>query len=304
MILSAVSGINCSSLRSSVGKSKQPGFTEPTLALGRGQAPAPNPLLARQLSARFRPRTIWEAGLRPDSPALQPLHSSRSSPAFRRNSIGSMPGLRSFVPTVTKSRDSQEHLVRPQRGKTSMVARLRPTKIRNMARCSACRPGHSNMAARLRPARTSISPRCFARARHRNMPRGFARPGGCRLRLPLTVSTAIFRTLHYAGAPFRRPEKWPTSLVKPDWSDTPLLGYAHGWTRLPLRPPPPSHPLRSTSGESEQTALALARLANRQVALPPRQTATNPRMHSGLFADCRFRSERPCCAEAAARTGA
>ena len=78
------------------------GFTEPTLALGRGQARAPNPLPTRQVSARFRPRTMT------DSPALQPLHSSRSSPAFRRNNIGSMPGLCSFVPSAANWRDSQE----------------------------------------------------------------------------------------------------------------------------------------------------------------------------------------------------
>ena len=33
--------------------------------------------------------------------------------------------------------------------------------------------------------------------------------------MAITVSTAIFRPLHSAGAPFRRPEKWPTSLIKP-----------------------------------------------------------------------------------------
>ena len=42
MVLGAVSGNETSSLRSSLGKSKQPGVTEPTLALGRGQAQAPN----------------------------------------------------------------------------------------------------------------------------------------------------------------------------------------------------------------------------------------------------------------------
>ena len=48
-----------------------------------------------------------------DSPALHPLHSSRSSPAFRRNSIGSMPGLCSFVPTAANRRDSQKSSCAP-----------------------------------------------------------------------------------------------------------------------------------------------------------------------------------------------
>ena len=47
--------------------------------------------------------------------------------------------------------------------------------------------------------------------------------------MAITVSTAIFRPLHSAGAPFRRSERWPTSLtVAPTqvgWSDTPPLGY-------------------------------------------------------------------------------
>jgi hypothetical protein len=44
---------------------------------------------------------------------LHPLHSSRSSPAFRRNSIGSMPGLCSFVPTAANWRDSQNSSCAP-----------------------------------------------------------------------------------------------------------------------------------------------------------------------------------------------
>jgi len=42
-------------------------------------------------------------------------------------------------------------------------------------------------------------------------------------------------------------------------SDTPPLGFASGWTRPPPHPRPASHPLRSTGGESEQKAFALAR---------------------------------------------
>ena len=94
------------------------------------------------------------------------------------------------------------------------------------------RPRKAKMAARLRPARTSNSPRCFARARHRNRPRGSARP---RLSA-LTVSTAIFRTLLSAGAPFRRPKKWPTSLIKPNWSETPSLDSAACCLGLPWSP--------------------------------------------------------------------
>ena len=93
MILSAVSGIETSSLRSSSGKDSSPA--------------SPSRHLRCQVSARFRPRTMT------DSPALHPLHSSRSSPAFRRNSIGSMPGLRSFVPTAANCRDSQNSSCAP-----------------------------------------------------------------------------------------------------------------------------------------------------------------------------------------------
>ena len=139
LLARAGSGIETSSLRSSVGKGNSPGFTEPTLPRKR----------SGQVSARFRPRTSWEVRHGPDSPALHPLHSSRSSPAFRRNSIGSMPGLRFFVPTAANSRDSQN---------------------------SSCAPGK---ARHQRPrgfatAGTGNSPRCFARARHRNTARGSA----------------------------------------------------------------------------------------------------------------------------------
>ena len=103
----AGSGIETSSLRSSLGKSKQPGVTEPPLVLC-----SPAWLTPHQVSARFRPRTTT------DSPALHPLHSSRSSPAFRRNSIGSMPGLRFFVPTAANWRDSQNGSCAP--GKTRL----------------------------------------------------------------------------------------------------------------------------------------------------------------------------------------
>ena len=102
-----------------------------------------------QVSARFRPRTMT------DSPALHPLHSSRSSPAFRRNSIGSMPGLRSFVPTAANSRDSQNSSCAPGKAKhrwSRGFARPRPAI---WCDASHITPDQSNMAARLRPARTT-----------------------------------------------------------------------------------------------------------------------------------------------------
>ena len=104
---------------------------------------SPSRHLRCQVSARFRPRTMT------DSPALHPLHSSRSSPAFRRNGIGSMPGLSLLRSDGRKLARQSEQLVRARKSKTPMVARLRPT-------------------------RTSNSPRCFARARHRNTARGSA----------------------------------------------------------------------------------------------------------------------------------
>ena len=58
------------------------------------------------------------------------------------------------IPTARKLPRQAEQLVRSRRKKNPEVARLRLLPRRsNMARCSACRPGH------------------------RNMPRGFARPG-------------------------------------------------------------------------------------------------------------------------------
>ncbi len=191
MVLGAVSGIETSSLRSSLGKSKQPRrHRADTCAWSRPGAGA-EPLPTRQASARFRPRTMT------DSPALHPLHSAAAIRKQRRSAIAAFR--------------------RPQTGETVKKRRARPKK-------------RIPEAAMLRiSAKTSNSPRCFARARHRNTargsacrrgqaiwPRGFARPKTS----AITVSTAIFRPLHYAGAPFRRSEKWPTSLVKPDWSDT------------------------------------------------------------------------------------
>ncbi len=127
------------------------------------------------------------------------------------------------------------------------------------------------MAARLRPARTSNSPRCFARARHRNTARGSACRRGraiCREASPgqdphsrgLRPATPAINREHghfpvatLRCAPFRRPEKWPTSLVKPNWSDTPCWA-PRAAAGLPMHPSPASLPLRSIGGESEQMA--------------------------------------------------
>ena len=81
-------------------------------------------------------------------------------------------------------------------------------------------------------------------------PRGFAR---CKTPA-LTVSTAIFRPLHFAGAPFRRSERWPTSLINPNWSDTPPLGYTAVCRDFPFALSSHSLPFRSTSGESDLLA--------------------------------------------------
>ena len=136
-------------------------------------APAsPSRHLRCQVSARFRPRTMT------DSPALHPLHSAAAIRKQRRSAIASFR--------------------RPQTGETVRTARARPEKQ------------DTPMVARLRPTRTSNSPRCFARARHRNTARGSACRRGQAIGreaspgqdTALTVSTAIFRPLHYAGAPF------------------------------------------------------------------------------------------------------
>ena len=149
MVLGAGSGMKASSLRSSLEKSKQPGVTERVRRTAARLHRADTP--ARQVSARFRPRTMT------DSPALHPLHSAAAIRKQRRSAIASFR--------------------RPQTGETVRKRRARPKK-------------KDPEAAMLRiSAKTSNSPRCFARARHRNTargsacrrgqaiwPRGFARP--------------------------------------------------------------------------------------------------------------------------------
>ena len=137
------------------GHAIQPGVTEPTLALGRGQArwpvrlAPPNPLPTRQMSARFRPRTIWEAGLRPDSSALHPLHSI--SLQFRRLHFRS----------IAFRRSQTGETVRRQIVRARMMAGAARTGretssgqgISNTARGFACRRRQSNSTAMLRTGR-------------------------------------------------------------------------------------------------------------------------------------------------------
>ena len=114
MVLGAVSGIETSSLRSSLGKSKQPRrHRADTCAWSRPGAGA-EPLPTRQASARFRPRTMT------DSPALHPLHSTAAIRKQRRSAIASFR--------------------RPQTGETVRKRRARPKKGFQRPRCSAYRP--------------------------------------------------------------------------------------------------------------------------------------------------------------------
>jgi hypothetical protein len=154
------------------------GFTEPTLALGRGQARAPNPLPTRQLSTRFRPRMTT------DSPIC-----TRSTP-FHFNFGGRQCGSHLHFHSIAFRRPQTVETVRTQ------IVRARNAKWPR----DFVRP-------------VSNSPRCFARARHRNRPRDSVRPQQAIVReappgqeMAITVSTAIFRPLHSAGAPFCRSE--------------------------------------------------------------------------------------------------
>jgi hypothetical protein len=140
-----------------------------------------------------------------------------------------------------------EQLVRARKSKTPMVARLRPTKT-------------GNMGAMLRMSpRTSNSPRDFVRARHRNTARGSACRRGRAIGREASPGQDIginrehghfpTATLRWRSiSPFG---KWPTSLIKPNWSDTPPVGYTAVCRGFPFALSPHSLPFRSTSGESE-----------------------------------------------------
>ena len=120
---------------------------------------------SRQVSALLGKRTT------PDSPALHPLHSSRSSPAFRRNGIGSMPGLRSFVPPAANCRDRQNSSCAPEEERLQRARGFAYCPGNSiMARCTACRPG---------PTRTSNSRehgQLSLRLASRNCPASLVRP--------------------------------------------------------------------------------------------------------------------------------
>ena len=121
------------------------------------------------------------------------------------------------------------------------------------------------MAARLRPARIAIAPR------------GFARPKTS----AITVSTAIFRPLHYAGAPFRRSEKWPTSLIKPNWSDTSPPGCVQVCRARPCTHRVAARALRSAVEESDLLASRWRAEAWLQVTGSLRQTRQSERWLCG-----------------------
>jgi hypothetical protein len=151
------------------------GFTEPTLASG-------------QLSARFRPRTMT------DSPALHPLHSNRSSPAFRHK----IHWLHAWLPLI---RSVGRKLAR-QSKTVGRVPKIQETRGRDAPHIGQVRQyGRETSSGQ----DISNSPRVVARgpvgagsACRRGQaigPRGFAR---CKTPA-LTVSTAIFRPLHSAG---------------------------------------------------------------------------------------------------------
>jgi hypothetical protein len=173
-----------------------------------------------------------------DSPAFRPLHSI--SLQLRRSPVRLAPAFPFHcVPTATNCRDSQEiNRARPknQNGRETssgqqaiareslLAGRWVQAPPANTARGSACRRGQA------------IAPRGFARCKTS----------------AITVSTAIFRPLHSAGAPFRRSERWPTSLTNPNWSDTPLLGCMAVCRDFPFTLSSHSLPFRSTTGESER----------------------------------------------------
>ena len=179
----------------------------------------------RQASARFRPRPMTDSPL-----------SARSTP-LRSNFAG-------YISTSLHS-DGR--------------------KLARQSENKSCAPEKTKWPRDfVRPA--SNSPRCSARARHGNKARGSAcRRGRAIVReaspgqdMAITVSTAIFRPLHSAGAPFRRSERWPTSLMvaptQVGWSDTPPLGYTAVCRDFPFAISSHSLPFRSTSGESELLA--------------------------------------------------
>ena len=174
------------------------------------------------MSARFRPRTMT------DSPALHPLHSAAASASqITRNAIAAFR--------------------RPQTGET---VRRQIVRARN-AKWPRDRPASSNSPRASHGQDTAIRREAPPVAEDKAIaPRGFAR---CKTPA-LTVSTAIFRPLHFAGAPFRRSERWPTSLIKPNWSDTAPSGCVPVCRARPCTHRVAARALHSAVAESELLA--------------------------------------------------
>jgi hypothetical protein len=66
----------------------------------------------------------------------------------------------------------------------------------------------------------------------------------------LSLAPLIFRCTAFRSRALRS-RNCPTSLIKPNWSDTPPVGYTAVCHGFPFAPSPHSLPFRSTSGESE-----------------------------------------------------
>src|ERR1035437_4878548 len=142
------------------------GFTEPTLALGRGQARAPNPLPTRQASARFRPRPMTDSPLSARSTPLHFIFADFNSVPLRSDGR-KLPRQSVNVVRVPKIQDSRgrdaPHIGHDQQygretssGQQSNSPRCSARARRGItARGSACRREQSN------------SPRDFVRARQR-----------------------------------------------------------------------------------------------------------------------------------------
>ena len=100
--------------------------------------------------------------------------------------------------------------------------------------------------------------------------------------MAITVSTGIFRPLHSAGAPFRRSEKCPTSLINPNWSDTTAAGCGQVCRARPCCHRVADHALRSAVAESENLAGAGAAALGNESSRPGEMLlALRRRWHEG-----------------------